>query len=321
MSDETEQFKTPWLVAVWPGMGQVAISAGYYMMAKLGMHVFAEFSPIELFDVEHVEVQAGIIREGRLPRSRCFAWHDPKKKHDIILFIGEAQPPAGKRAFCQALVRFAKSLGVERIFTFAAMATQMHPEKVSRVFGAATNAESLAELTRLGAKVLEEGRIGGLNGVVLGETAAAGLPGACLLGEMPHIFAHIPFPGAALAVLKLFSALADVTIDLDELIDRADELGSQLGNVLSQVEGGLQGARESEEEEDVVETEPIPEKKLSDEDERHLNVLFAQAREDRSKAFELKQELDRLGVFHDYEDAFLNLFQRPDTVSDQHGEN
>ena len=28
----------PWLVAVWPGMGQVAISAGYYLMAKLGMH-------------------------------------------------------------------------------------------------------------------------------------------------------------------------------------------------------------------------------------------------------------------------------------------
>lgn len=313
MSDDTQQFNKPWLVAVWPGMGQVAISAGYYMMAKLGMHVFAEFSPAELFDVEHVEVQAGIIRAGRLPRSRCFVWHDPNKKHDIILFIGEAQPPSGKRAFCQALVRFAKSLGVERIFTFAAMATQMHPEKVSRVYGAATNTESLAELTRLGAKVLEEGHIGGLNGVVLGEAAVAGLPGACLLGEMPHIFAQIPFPGASLAVLKIFSALTGVSIDLDELIERADELGSQLGHVLSQVEGGLQAAAESEGEEDVVESEPVPEKKLSEEDEHHLDVLFVQARKDRSKAFELKQELDRLGVFHDYEDAFLNLFQRPET--------
>lgn len=314
MSDETQPFNKPWLVAVWPGMGQVAISAGYYMLAKLGMHVFAEFSPAELFDVEHVEVQAGIIRAGRLPRSRCFAWRDPKKQHDILLFIGEAQPPSGKRAFCHALVHFAKSLGVERIITFAAMATKMHPEKVSRAFGAATNPELLAELTRLGAVVLEEGHIGGLNGVVLAEADAAGLPGACLLGEMPNILAQIPFPGASLAVLKIFSALAEVPIDLDELIDQADELGNQLANVMSQAKEGTQRAAESdeEEEEEIAGPEPIPEKKLSDEDEHHLEALFAQAREDRSKAFELKQELDRLGVFHDYEDEFLNLFQRPE---------
>ena len=31
------KFNKPWLVAVWPGMGHVAISAGYYLMAKLGM--------------------------------------------------------------------------------------------------------------------------------------------------------------------------------------------------------------------------------------------------------------------------------------------
>jgi predicted ATP-grasp superfamily ATP-dependent carboligase len=312
MSDETRQLNQPWFVAVWPGMGQVAVSAGYYMMAKLGMHLFAEFSPNELFDVEHVEVEGGIIRAGRLPRSRCFLWRDPKKKHDIILFIGEAQPPSGKRAFCQALVRFAKSLGVERFFTFAAMATQMHPEKVSRVFGAATNAEALSELTRRGAKVLEEGHIGGLNGVVLGEAAAAGVPGACLLGEMPHIFAQIPFPGAALAVLKVFSSLADVTIDLDELIERSDELGHQLGEVLAQVEGGLEAGRESPEEEDVIEPEPVPENKLSIGDEQRIEAMFVQARADRSKAFELKQELDRLGVFQEYEDAFLNLFQKPE---------
>ena len=33
----------PWLVAVWPGMGGVAVNAGYYMLAKLGMHVMAEY--------------------------------------------------------------------------------------------------------------------------------------------------------------------------------------------------------------------------------------------------------------------------------------
>ena len=68
----------PWMVAVWPGMGHVAISAGYYLMAKLGMHILTEFPAHELFDVEHVEVKDGLISTGRLPRSRFFVWTDPQ---------------------------------------------------------------------------------------------------------------------------------------------------------------------------------------------------------------------------------------------------
>ena len=30
------ELNRPWMVAVWPGMGKVAISAGYYLVAKLG---------------------------------------------------------------------------------------------------------------------------------------------------------------------------------------------------------------------------------------------------------------------------------------------
>ena len=56
------KFHRPWLVAVWPGMGHVAISAGYYLLAKLGMEQFAELSPQGLFDVEFVEVKGGLIR-------------------------------------------------------------------------------------------------------------------------------------------------------------------------------------------------------------------------------------------------------------------
>src|SRR5262245_18191995 len=102
----------PWLIAVWPGMSQVALSAGYYLLAKLEMQLFAEFSPRELFEVEHVEVKAGILRLGGLPRSRFFAWKDPHGRRDIVVFLGEAQPPQGKYAFCQRLMEFARRLGV-----------------------------------------------------------------------------------------------------------------------------------------------------------------------------------------------------------------
>jgi hypothetical protein len=38
--------------------------------------------------------------------------------------------------------------------------------------------------------------------------------------------------------------------------------------------------------------------------------MFEEARADRSKAYLLKRELDRLKVFHDYEDRFLDLFKK-----------
>lgn len=307
----TRELHKPWLVAVWPGMGHVAVSAGYYLTAKLRMEALAEFSPRELFELDHVEVKDGLIQPASLPRSRFFLWTDPDKRRDIVLFIGEAQP-SGRIAFCQALVGFAKKIGVERIFTFAAMATDMHPSHPSRVFVAATNQEILDELKSEDLHVLENGQISGLNGVVLGEAATVGLPGVCMLGEMPHLFWQLPFPGASLSVIKAFASLAGITIDLEELQEQSKIVAERLSSLLTQVDGELQSNQpEDALEGSTDEAGQAGESSLSIEDQSRIEELFEQARIDRSKAYELKQELDRLGIFHDYEDQFLDLFQKP----------
>jgi proteasome assembly chaperone (PAC2) family protein len=298
------------MVAVWPGMGHVAISAGYYLMAKLEMHLLAEFRPLELFDVEHVEVKGGLVRAGRLPQSRLFLWRDPAGRRDIVVFIGEAQPPVGKYAFCRRLIDFARQLGVERVFTFAAMATEMRPEQPSRVFGAAADEKSLAELKRLEMQILEEGHIGGLNGLLLGVAAESNLRGACLLGEMPQVFAQLPFPKASLAVLETFATMAGLEIDLAELREQAQAMSSKLGALFAQVERAISEQEPTTDE--APSAQPAEERRLDPEDERRIEELFDKALEDRSKAYELKRELDRFGVFRRYEDRFLDLFKKPD---------
>jgi hypothetical protein len=52
--------------------------------------------------------------------------------------------------------------------------------------------------------------------------------------------------------------------------------------------------------------------KVSPAVERRIEMLFEQAKADRSKAFDLKRELDRHGVFEQYEDRFLDLFKKAD---------
>jgi uncharacterized protein len=306
---EEQKLNRPWLVAVWPGMGQVAISAGYYLMAKLGMHLLAELPAQELFEVDHVEIKGGLIRTGRLPRSRLFAWSDPQGRHDIIVFLGEAQPPLGKYAFCRKFIESAGELGVERVFTFAAMATPMHPDQDSRVFGAATDLESLAELKRLELEILEDGHIGGLNGVLLGAAAEYELRGACLLGEMPHIFTQFPYPKASLAILEVFAKIAGIEIDLTELSEQVRDMEQKLGELLVQMKQAFE-QQQAPAEEEWVHQEPAEEERPPAEDVRNIEQLFERAREDRSVAYELKRELDRLGVYHDYEDRFLDLFKK-----------
>ena len=299
------------MVAVWPGMGHVAISAGYYLMAKLSVHLLAEFRPLDLFEVEHVEVKGGLIRTGRLPRSRLFLWQSSGRgRHDIVVFIGEAQPPLGKYAFCRRLIEFAQTLGVERVFTFAAMATEMRPEQPSRVFGAATDEQSLAELRRLEVGILEEGAIGGLNGVLLGVAAEKGLPGACLLGEIPHVLAQLPYPKASLAVLETFATMAGLELDLAELREHARAAEEKFAELFAAVERAMNNQEPAAEETPAA--GESPQSRLAPEDEQRIEQLFKQAQRDRSKAYELKRELDRFGLFAQYEDRFLDLFKKPE---------
>jgi hypothetical protein len=162
---------------------------------------------------------------------------------------------------------------------------------------------------RLELKVVEDSHIGGLNGVLLGAAAEAGLRGACLLGEMPHIFAQLPFPKASLAILEVFSTIAGIKLDFAELAEKAQVMDEQLGELFARLESTYRAQPQTEEEVSTEEADAA-EERLPPAAQRRIDELFQQAAKDRSKAFELKQELDRLGIYKEYEDRFLDLFKK-----------
>ena len=105
--------------------------------------------------------------------------------------------------------------------------------------------------------------------------------------------------------------MTEIDLDLKELSQQAALVEKSLGKLLAQVEEAIDGQKESEgeAEEEAASVEPVEEKRLRPEDEEKIERLFADARKDRSKAYELKSELDRLGIFGEYEDRFLDLFK------------
>jgi proteasome assembly chaperone (PAC2) family protein len=157
----------PWLIAAWPGMGNVAVIAAGYLVRQLKMKQVAELHSRSHFDINEVEVKGGIVGPARLPRGVFFRWNNPSGR-DLVVFLGEAQPATGTYAYAHELLETAARIGIERVVTFASMASGLRPGESPRVTGVATSAGTLAELRRAEVEPLADGQIGGLNGVILG---------------------------------------------------------------------------------------------------------------------------------------------------------
>jgi uncharacterized protein len=337
----------PWLLAVWPGMGNVALGAGGYLIDKLLPQPLFTVPTDGFFDVGQVQVRDGIIGAARLPENRFYAWKNPGGR-DLVIFVGEAQPTTRGYAFCEALLRTAEGLGVKRVFTFASIVTPQHPTAPSRVFTVATNPDLLQEVRRHepNTGVLTEGSISGLNGTLLAAAAARGVDGVGLLAEVPQVAANVPYLKASHAVLTVFSRLAGVNVDLEELAVQAGrvekglvQLIQQLGALAAQAQQAVAEASgattpeldeapdEDDDEPDLREQRardaaaaPAPEddepeaeappSRLDPSAIAHIEELFLKAAVDRDQALRLKELLDRHDAFKTYEDRFLNLFLR-----------
>lgn len=325
MSEITNTNK-PWLVAAWPGMGNVAVIAAGYLIQKLGMIPLAELPSRGYFDIQQVVVHKGVVARPHMPRSAMYAWKNPTGGRDLVVSLSEAQPATGTYAFAHEIMDRAAKLGVERVFTFASLASQLHPTQEPRVFGAGTNEAILNELMKQKAERLEDGQIGGLNGVMLGAAMDRNVQGACLLGEIPFFAAGVPNPKAARAVLEILCSLAGIKLDFSELKQHSETVESALLELMERMQSGNHGPEEhmgelpeapdlgepiGADEPDAPKPEP-KEKQLDFDTRSRIEQLFEEARKDRAKAVALKRELDRHGVFGQYEDRFLDLFRRAD---------
>jgi proteasome assembly chaperone (PAC2) family protein len=210
------------------------------------------------------------------------------------------------------VVEYAHSSRVREIVTFAATPVNITHHVEPEVWGVTTEAETLQKLPALGVKIMGSGHIGGLNGLVLGVGREFGLKGLCLLGEIPFYTAKIENPKSSLSVLKVFSKHADISVDLTSLAQMAKYVEEEIDRVSKATKDTLAGGDaetgrdgEREEERKTVESRLVP-----PEARNRIEYMFEIASRDISKAGDLKKELDRWGIFLEYEDRFLDLFGR-----------
>jgi proteasome assembly chaperone (PAC2) family protein len=304
-----EKLTNPWLVAVWPGMGGVAVNAGAVLIKELRMRPAESLPTTDYFDQQHIAVEDGIASAPAAPMTVFYEWVNPRDGADLVVVMNEQQATRDQLEFCRKIIEAAKQRGVKRVVTFASLATQVHPSEEPRVFAVATDQDSLDLVTPHEVIPLPEGQIGGLNGLLLLAAAEAKLPGVCLLGEIPYFAPAVPHPKASRAVLQKFEAISGISVDQSELESQAAKVERHLISLMERIEESA----ESDEDEfivDVEREESDSQEDLDYEAQQRIERLFEAAQQDRSKATRLKAELDRLGVFEKYEDRFLDLFRR-----------
>jgi proteasome assembly chaperone (PAC2) family protein len=241
----------PVLLAAWPGMGHVALKAYVYLHEALRAQNLAFVEEPEYFRLPGINIQDGLVQSTLLPQSGFYYWKHPGGSGDILFFVGDQQPVAGKEyQLAEALLNFAGSLGVKRVITAAAMPTAINHYQDSRVWVTATHEELLSELSPYCDRVLREGQISGMNGLLLGVAKQMGMEGFCFLGEIPFYTTEIENPKASKAVLDVLHKILGLEISLSELEELASQTEKEIDHYLLELQ-----QREQEEEKQTEDQE------------------------------------------------------------------
>lgn len=222
---EFPALRDPILIAGWPGMGYVAYAAVKYLKRKFNAKLLAEIDPKEFFHPHEVWVRDGVLDLPELPQNHLYYVRDTK---DLVIFLGDAQPPLPKELqLAELVLDLAAKLGVKFIYTFAAMPTHSSHTKKPQVYGAPTHPE-LLDLLRQHRIPTITGTISGMNGLLLGAAKSRGFKGICLLGEIPYYTVELRNPRSSMAVLEAFCKLEGLELDLSELEDESKAMEAQL---------------------------------------------------------------------------------------------
>lgn len=307
------KLKNPIFIAAWPGMGEVAYRAALFLKEVLGFKVFAKLQAPQFFKPATVFVKKGIISIPDMPAG-FFYYYKGKKSPDVILFLGEVQPPLEyAQDLSLMIVNFVKKYKVGQMFTFAAKPEPIDHKSKSKVWVAVTHSELLKPLEKLNLKTLKEGQISGLNGIILGVGKKKDIKGMCLLGEIPFYAVQIENPKATGSILEIMGKYLKVDLNLSSIASRSKFIEEEIEKLIVYLKGeapSFEHGPLSEDDIDKIKKDLAAYTKLPQSARKEIEKLFKSSEKDITVANKLKSELDRWNIYKEYEDKFLDLFKK-----------
>ena len=216
--------RAPVLVCGMPGSGYVGKLAVDHLIEPFKGRKFSEAYSTEF-------PPHGNVRDDGIVKGIAGEYYvcETGQESDLLIFTADAQPVTtnGEYELSQWVLDEARRHGVRQVFSLAAYITGAFSAE-QRVFGAATSTEITRRMNENGVKVMKEGAISGMNGIITGMAALYGMDGACLLGETSG---YLVDPVASEAVLDSLARLLRIKIDLASIRDKAKEAKQVIGQI------------------------------------------------------------------------------------------
>ncbi len=301
------------MIAAWPGMGNVAARAVEFLWEQLKPIEFAELSAEGFFYPHEAWIYNSQVEFPRLPTGKFYSWKNVKGKHDLIIFLCEAQPSLEKGYdYAQIVLDVAAAFNVKRVFTFASLPAPIDHTQESRVWATVTEKKMMKELDKMQVQPLRSGQISGLNGLLLSVAKERRIEGMCFLAEIPLYSIQIENPKASKAVLSVFSKILNITLDFNGLDERAKIIEDEIEKLVDYFKTGNGLGPINEDDVENIKQTLAAVTKLPESAKSKIEKLFHAVAKDLTLANDLKKELDKWHIYKEYEDRFLDLFRPGD---------
>jgi len=328
------QLKAPFLIAGGPGTANVGLTVVNYLREKLAAELFAEIEPGAFFAPPYsFTFQDGLIEllpvefGEQAPHNR-FYWK-PGKEHDLVLFLGDAQPLPGKvPELADYVLEVARSLNVEKVFTPGAFITDVYHLDEPTVYGVATNRDLVEYLDKYHIPPSPSMNIAyNLIAWLLGTAKKKSIDAIGMISEIPFYNVEGDNNRACRALVRILSRMLNLEgvdlIDLDYKIaeeeqrieQKLEELKGSMDDSASEFIGYIEQLKNRREGEAIGQKVQFPTQEELPESLRHIEELYHQARQDKSRVPALKDEVGRLESFNrllllrKYGDELLRLLE------------
>lgn len=308
-----ESIASPDMIAGWPGMGNVGLNAVRYMRSDMGAKEFARIEMSDELMPEAISVEDGLVMRPEFPETRLFYVPDPS-----VIFVEGDEQLRGQAALAlmRGVLDLARGHGVRTIYTAAAFAVPVSCTQDPVIYGVANETLLRDRLVPMGATLLQEGQVSGMNGVLLGLANDYEIPAACLMATMPQYALRLPNPKSSREIIRFLERALGCVVNMAGLNKGVGEMEAIMGDIEKRILEAMSKLGEGMEPGIQQDTAVLEKKRNKTPEGAMLRIeqLFGELAKHKSKekAAKLKEELDRWSLYDLYEDRFLDLFKDGD---------
>jgi proteasome assembly chaperone (PAC2) family protein len=148
-------------------------------------------------------------------------------KRDVVLLAGDASPIDEQYEFCDAVLRFARSLGVVDLISIGTRWTESlaPPTFAPKVLGFATDQRGIDELTGLGVTIIKDEPAPFFASMVVAMAEAQGMRGYKLSVDHGE---PIPHPKSLVELIRVLTKMLAVEVDAADLEASAKEIEANM---------------------------------------------------------------------------------------------